>query len=125
TPRRNMHIDLTDKVVIITGAAQGIGRALALRFASEGAHVVAADRDPETLESLAVDLRKAPSSLRLRADVTSKLDLEQVVAHTVSTFGRMDVLINNAGVGATGPTDVLDEAAWRRCLDVNVTGVFL
>ncbi|WP_308797896.1 SDR family NAD(P)-dependent oxidoreductase [Agromyces silvae] len=120
-----MLIDLTDRVVIVTGGAQGIGRDLVLRLAHEGAHVVAVDRNPTTLDALAADLEGAPASLRLQADVTSKEDMERVVAETVEAFGRVDVLVNNAGVGATAPTDLLDEAAWRRCLDVNVTGVFL
>lgn len=120
-----MLVDLTGRVAIVTGGARGIGRDLVLRLAAEGAHVVAVDLNPVTLDALEAELQDAPLSLRIAADVTSKDDMQRVVAETLASFGRVDILVNNAGIGATAPTDLLDEEAWRRCLDVNVTGVFL
>jgi len=120
-----MLIDLTGHVAVVTGGGRGIGRDLVLRLAAEGVHTVAVDLDPVTLESLSVELADSPHSLQLVGDVTDSSDLARVVEQVEAEFGRLDVLVNNAGIGATAPTDLLDEAAWRRCLDVNLTGVFL
>lgn len=120
-----MQIDLSGKVAVVTGAGRGIGRDLVLRLAQEGVRTVGVDRDADTLSTLTDELGDGPPSLQVVADVTSKEDAARVVAETLKELGRVDVLVNNAGVGATAPTDLLDEAAWRRCVDVNLTGVFL
>lgn len=121
-----MHIDLTGKVAVVTGGGRGIGRDLVRRFAAEGVRTVALDVGEDDLAALRAELAPdAPPSLQLRCDVTSAEQVEAAVAQVVSTFGRLDVLVNNAGITATSPIDQLSEEAWRRCYDVNVTGVFL
>ena len=122
-----MLIDLTDRVAIVTGGGRGIGRRLVERLADEGVRTVAIDLDQDRLTDLGRELaaRSDVESRQWVADVTRAEDLERVVADTVDQLGRIDILINNAGIGATAPVDLLDEEAWRRCFDVNVTGVFL
>jgi 3alpha(or 20beta)-hydroxysteroid dehydrogenase len=101
---------LDGKVAIITGAARGQGLAEVQRFASEGAHVVAGD----VLDHDGIQL-----------DVTSAESWAAAVALAVERHGRVDVLVNNAGIHAAGPVDEMDEAAFRRVLDVNLMGPFL
>jgi 3-oxoacyl-[acyl-carrier protein] reductase len=121
-----MHIDLRGRVAIITGAGRGIGRDLVRQLQREGVRTVALDVNDTDLAALADELSadEVPS-LQLRCDVTSSDDLAAAVAQVTERFGRIDVLVNNAGVTATSPVDTLSEEAWRRCFDVNVTGTFL
>jgi NAD(P)-dependent dehydrogenase (short-subunit alcohol dehydrogenase family) len=117
----------TGKVVVITGAAGGIGQAAAVRFASEGAHVVAVDVDPSQLDAT-MDLVKEAGSdgLPVRADVTKSEDVERYVADAVAHFGGVDYLFNNAGIeGVVSPLIDYPEEMFRKVLDVNVVGVFL
>ena len=114
-----MLLDLTGRCVVVTGAGRGIGRTIASRFAAEGCDVVALDLAfPEPLDVAAEHL------LRLEVDVTDLAAVERAVAAALDRFGRIDVLVNNAGVLAEGPVDELEPEAWRRCFDVNVGGVF-
>jgi NAD(P)-dependent dehydrogenase (short-subunit alcohol dehydrogenase family) len=114
-----MLLDLTGRSVVVTGAGRGIGRAIAARFAAEGCDVVALDvAFPEALDLPPEHL------LQLEVDVTDLAAVEQAVAAAVERFGRIDVLVNNAGVLAEGPVDEMDPVAWRRSFDVNVGGVF-
>ncbi|PPG63084.1 short-chain dehydrogenase [Rathayibacter sp. AY2B7] len=112
-----MLMDLTDRVVLVTGGGRGIGRALAERFALEGAKVAAFDvAFPED----------APEGvLRIEGDVTEPDSVASGVARVAEEFGGIDVLVNNAGINVEGRVEDLDLAAWRRCFDVNVGGVFL
>jgi 3-oxoacyl-[acyl-carrier protein] reductase len=115
-----MLLDLTGRVVIVTGAGRGIGRTIASRFAAEGCDVVALDvAFPESLHIPPEHL------LQLEADVTDVAAVERAVAATVERFGRVDVLVNNAGVLVEGAVDEVDPDAWRHSFDVNVGGVFL
>ncbi len=121
-----MHIDLEGRVALVTGAGRGIGRDLVLRLAHEGVAPVALDVDEQRLEALAGELAAlgVPSS-QFGCDVTDGERVPQVVDEIVRRHGRIDILINNAGVTAPGPVDTLPEERWRACQDINVTGTFL
>ncbi len=117
---------LQDKVALITGAASGIGRASALRFASEGARVVVADIQDTLGEETASTIRAAGGdACFVHADVSRAGDAEAMVDAAVARFGRLDILFNNAGVGKHIPFDALTEAEWDHIVDINVRGVFL
>ena len=114
---------LGDKVALITGGASGMGQSEAVLFAKEGAKVVVAD-------VLEAEGRKVADSLGgagrfVRLDVTSEPDWEQAIAAAVSTFGKLDVLVNNAGISGTFDPDTLSTSAWDRLMDVNAKGTFL
>src|SRR6516162_9039990 len=91
---------LANKVAIVTGSANGIGRAIALAFAREGAHVVVSDIDETGVQRTQHELQESLArSCALRADVTDRSQVEAMVAKAVETFGRVDILVNNAGGG--------------------------
>lgn len=120
-------MDLTDKVAIVTGAGQGIGRAIALRLAGAGATVVVADMNREVGEAVAQEIEAlGRKSLVAEVDV-SKLDqVQQMAEQTLETFNQIDILVNNAGIaGKTATLPDLDESDWDAVLDVNLKGVFL
>jgi NAD(P)-dependent dehydrogenase (short-subunit alcohol dehydrogenase family) len=115
------------KVAVVTGAAGGIGRATAIRLASEGARIVAVDVNPSELDETLAAVRDAGSEgLPVRADVTDAADVERYVAEATTHFGGVDFLFNNAGIeGAYAPLTEYPEETFRRVLDVNVVGVWL
>ncbi|MER0443564.1 glucose 1-dehydrogenase [Streptomyces sp. Edi4] len=117
----------TGKTVLVTGAGSGIGRAVALAFAAEGASVVGAGRTAAALdETVALIEKEGGSAVAVTADVTRSEDVRALVRHTVERFGSLDVAVNNAGVFRGGaPIADLPEADWRTMLDINVTGVLL
>lgn len=122
---------LKDKVSIITGAAHGIGKAYARRFAEEGAHVVIADIDAVGGEAVANALTDSGGSAWARTtDVRSYVSIQGLVAETIKKFGRVDVLLNNAAIYVTqqlwkGPVEELALEEWDRVIEVNLKGVFL
>lgn len=116
------------RTALVTGAGSGIGRAVALAFAGEGANVVVAGRRREPLdETVALIEEAGGKALAVTADVTRAADVEALVDAAVDRFGSLDVAVNNAGVLEGGGQPVADvpEEAWRRMLDINVTGVLL
>lgn len=118
---------LEDRVVIITGAASGIGRAMARRFAKEGAKLILADLQEERLTKVADELKTAGAEVVHRiTDVGSTVESEAMIANAVEAFGRLDVLCNNAGVldNLTPVEDTSDEL-WDRVMRVNAKGPFL
>ncbi|MEW2808608.1 SDR family NAD(P)-dependent oxidoreductase [Streptomyces massasporeus] len=118
---------LSGKSVIVTGAASGIGRAAALRFAGEGARVVVADLNAEGAKSVVRDVEAAGgTALAVTGDLSETAVVDAVVAAAVGTFGGIDVLVNNAGVMDTmsAAADVTD-AEWERVLRINLTAPFL
>lgn len=118
--------DLEGKVAIVTGAARGIGRAIALRLACEGACIVVADVNQAGAFGVAAEIAAAGgNSLALRVDVSRKMDAERMARETVAQFGRIDILVNNAGVGAVAPLMDTDEATWDLLMNVNAKGILL
>jgi len=117
---------LEGKTAIVTGAGRGIGRAIALRFASEGADVVVCDCSAENIEVVAREiLALGRASLAVKVDVSNKQDVERMVAAAVGRFQKVDILVNNAGIILRAPLLELSEEDWDRVLDVNLKGPFL
>jgi NAD(P)-dependent dehydrogenase (short-subunit alcohol dehydrogenase family) len=118
---------LEGKVVLITGASQGLGRALALAFAREGASVVVNSRSEESLQPVVEEIEGSGAEvLAVAADVSEGAGVERLVNAAVERFGRIDVLVNNAGVlGPRVPIEEYPEDEWRRVIDANLTGPFL
>ena len=115
---------MKDQVVLITGASAGIGAALAREYAGRGASVVLTARRTDKLEALAAELRQGGTrALVVAADVTRDGDLEQAVARTLAEFGRLDVVLANAGFGINGTMTKLSLDDVRRQLETNVFGV--
>ncbi|TXE25324.1 SDR family oxidoreductase [Serratia ureilytica] len=116
-------LSLKGKVALITGGAAGIGLAIAERYLQNGARVALLDRAPQVAE-VARQL-DAEAALGVVADVTDAASVERAVAQSEAHFGRLDVLVNSAGIVALHPAEELPEAAWDATLAVNLKGVFL
>src|SRR5918993_6052009 len=118
---------LEGKVVMITGASQGLGRALALGFAREGARLAINARSEGSIGPVAEEVEDAGAEvLALAADVSKGADVERMVSETVECFGRIDVLVNNAGLlGPRVRIEEYPEDEWRKVIDANLTGPFL
>jgi NAD(P)-dependent dehydrogenase (short-subunit alcohol dehydrogenase family) len=119
---------LSGKSALVTGAASGIGRAVAARFAREGAVVAFVDRDGEAAAAAVADLGGRADAFALEADVSDEGAVARAFSDLRERAGRVDVAVANAGVqlfGQDAPAGDLDLAVWRRTLDVNLTGTFL
>ena len=113
-------------VIAITGASAGIGRATALRLARDGASVAICARRPERLEQVAGEIRRVGGrALALPADVTNVADMDRFVEQTIAEFGRLDVMMCNAGYGLYGEIDRVTPDQMRAIMDVNYLGTFL
>jgi NAD(P)-dependent dehydrogenase (short-subunit alcohol dehydrogenase family) len=117
----------TDKVVFITGAASGIGRAAALAFAAEGARVAILDRSADALEEVKTSVKNAGAEvMAIACDVSSPEQVQAAVRQIVDRFGRLDVAFNNAGVeNKAAPVHEIDLAEWDRILGTNLRGTFV
>lgn len=116
--------NIQGKVVAITGASSGIGEATARVLAAAGAHVLIGARRMDRLERLADEIAAAGGSVRVRRlDVTSRMDVEAFARHARSEFGRLDAIVNNAGVMPLSPLAALKVDEWDRMVDVNIKGV--
>lgn len=115
---------LRDKVAIITGASSGIGEATARRLAESGARVVLAARRVERLDALAADIEHHQgTALVAPTDVTDERSVQRLARTTLDAFGRIDILINNAGIMPLSPISKLKVEEWDRMIDVNIKGV--
>jgi 3-oxoacyl-[acyl-carrier protein] reductase len=120
----NELFSLTGKVAIVTGGASGIGRAVALDLAELGASVVVADKAIDSAEQVASEIESAGSrAITSNTDVTNKAAVEQMVQQAVEEFGRVDILINNAGVMGTYCTMDMNEVDMENTLNVNLKGI--
>lgn len=115
-----MQIDMSGRVVLVTGAARGIGRTIAQTFAREGASVVGLDLDPDALAALR---EEGLAETVLTCDITDPDAVRAAVATVEELHGRLDVLVNNAGINAEGPLETFDPALWDKVFAVNVRGV--
>lgn len=113
---------LEGKVAIVTGAGSGIGRAISLGFAAEGASVVVADIDAASADTVAKEIGDA---VAVTCDVADSAQVESMVAATVERFGRVDILVNNAGRALGGPAARMSEEDWDTVFATNVRGTFL
>ncbi|MDE2842504.1 MAG: SDR family oxidoreductase [Chloroflexota bacterium] len=119
-----MDLGLTDKVAIVTGGSEGIGKAAAQRMAEEGARVVIVARGQEKLDQAALDIRTATEGMVLpvSADVSHPDSAEQVVQTALDNFGRVDILVNNAGVSLAKPFEDVTDDEWEYDFDLKVWG---
>ncbi len=120
-------MNLDNKIAIVTGAGQGIGKAIALRLAGAGADTVIMDLNINAAASVAQEIQDiGRRALPIQADVSRSSDVNAAVEKVISTLGRVDILVNNAGIsGRTLPLTGLEEADWHAVIGVNLTGVFL
>jgi NAD(P)-dependent dehydrogenase (short-subunit alcohol dehydrogenase family) len=115
----------TGKVVIVTGGAQGIGKAIARHFLELGMGVVITDPDNEALEETKRELGTLGTLVAVSDDVSSEPQVEHLIVCALQRFSRIDVLVNNAGIGINKPLEELSLDEWNRVLGVNLTGAFL
>lgn len=114
------------KVALVTGAANGIGRAIATRLVNDGCRVVALDLERESVTAVANELGAGDGDvLGIAGDISRKADVERAVQTCLDRFGRLDVLAANAGIADAQPFLEISEESWRRIIDVNLTGTFL
>lgn len=118
---------MQSQVAIVTGGGQGLGQAICQRLAAAGAHVVVADRNAAAATAVtdALAQQHGRTMLAIHADVTVEADVAAMVAQTLATFGRIELLVANAGIVLAGEVINLNSADWRRVIDVNLTGYFL
>jgi rhamnulose-1-phosphate aldolase/alcohol dehydrogenase len=118
--------ELAGHIAMITGAASGIGRAIALRFAEEGAHVVVTDvADTQDVVQQIVDKHGLRRAIGIKLDVSDEANVERAFEETVRAYGGLDVVVSNAGISSFGSLDVLPLADWERAFAVNTRGHFL
>jgi NAD(P)-dependent dehydrogenase (short-subunit alcohol dehydrogenase family) len=118
--------ELKDRVAIVTGASNGLGRAIAEKFASEGARVVLAARSKEKLSEIAAGIEhNGGVALAVPTDVSKEAEVVALFSRTQETFGRVDIVVNNAGIPNFKPTEEISLSLWREIVDVNLTAVFL
>lgn len=121
-----MGTQLQGKVAIVTGASNGIGRAIAEMYAAEGAKTVLVARRADVLEEVAKGIRaKGGEALPVPTDVTLEDAVTALFDKTVKAYGRLDIVVNNAGVATNKPTEDIDLKYWKEVLDINITAAFL
>lgn len=123
----NQTMLLENKIAVITGGGQGIGREIALEFARQGADVVLAARTKENLEAVKAEVEQlGRKALAVPTDLRNEADIDNLRDKTLKVFGRCDILVNNSGIaGPVQPMWEIDPAEWQNTFDINVNGVFL
>ena len=117
---------LKDKIAVVTGAASGIGKEIAITYAREGAKVVIADLNLEGANATAAEIEKTGAqAIGVAMDVTSEAEVETGMAKAVATFGGIDVLVSNAGIQIVAPVDEFEFAKWKLMLAIHLDGAFL
>jgi 3-hydroxybutyrate dehydrogenase len=117
---------LENKVAVVTGAASGIGKEIARTFVREGAKVAIADLDLRSAEAAAAELDKSGKrALAVAMDVTDEAQVESGMARTISSFGRLDILVSNAGIQIVAPLEEFEFAKWKKLLAIHLDGAFL
>jgi cyclopentanol dehydrogenase len=109
---------LQDKVAIVTGAASGIGKAIAENFIREGARVVYSDVNVPS------DFEMTYNAIFIKCDVSSSSEVKSLIEETVARFGKVDIIVNNAGIGSVGGILETDDATWNKTIGINLSGVF-
>jgi 3-oxoacyl-[acyl-carrier protein] reductase len=122
-----MIVDVTEKVIVVTGSSRGIGKELITSFAKEGAKVVinylsSADSAKQLYNEI---ILYNPNCVLIQADITKQDDVNRFYHETINSFGKVDVLINNAGICDDNPIQLMPEEQWQRVIDVNLTGAYL
>jgi len=118
---------LTDKIALVTGGAQGLGQALSERLAKEGAHVIICDINEDGAKSAAAKIAEdyGVKTLGIKMDVTDDEDVVKGFKQAVNTFGRLDILVANAGILISGEVTEFETNKWRKVIDVNLVGYFI
>ena len=116
---------LKDKVAIVTGGGRGIGREIALLFASEGAKVVVSARTIEQVDNVVEQIvADGGEAFGIAMDVSQEKDVQKMVAQTLAKFGKIHILVNNAGILRSSPIVAVDSEEWRRVIEINLLGTF-
>ena len=116
---------LTGKVAVVTGATEGIGKAIALVFAREGARVVMAGRDETKGKNALTEVEQAGEAIFVKTDVSDSSQVKGLIERAVKEYGRLDILVNNAAMCPAGTILTTSEEKWDQVIDVNLKGVFL
>ena len=116
---------LKQKTALVTGSGRGIGEAIATRLCAEGANVVISDIDFSAAQKVSKELNsRGYKTIAIKANVSVKTEVEQMIKETIDAFGSIDILVNNAGMSVVGASADLEESRWRMGIDVMLTGVF-
>jgi NAD(P)-dependent dehydrogenase (short-subunit alcohol dehydrogenase family) len=116
---------LKGQVGVVTGGGQGLGKVFSMAFAEAGANVVVAELNPDTGPETAKEIEtKGGEALFIETDVKNRISVEAMIEKTVERFGRLDFLMNNAGIVRWGPAESVTEKDWREVIDVNLNGLF-
>lgn len=118
---------LQDRIALVTGGAQGLGEAICHRLALEGAHIIVADINLEGSEGVAADIRERTGrkAIGLNVDVSNEEMVEKMFNHIFAEFGRLDIMVSNAGVLFSGAVDEIPVEKWRKVIEINLVGYFL
>ena len=118
---------LTGQAAIVTGAGQGLGEAVARRLAAEGANVVVADINRDTAQAVARDIEaeSGARAISVKVDVTDDEQVADMVQRTIKEFGKLDIIVCNAGILKAGEAIEFATADWRKVIDVNLVGYFI
>ncbi|MFH1749489.1 MAG: SDR family NAD(P)-dependent oxidoreductase [bacterium] len=117
---------LGNNIAIVTGARRGIGKAIALELAKQGAKVVVSDIDEKECQLVVEEIKNLGSEgLAIKCDVSNQGDVEAMITKTIKEFGQLDIMVNNAGIVEFKPIEELSEADWQKTIDIDLKGVYL